>query len=255
MAKKIKLVDPVPPPSVIDYLKIVNFRRETNVEHWLEIYVGRGNHVSYATCRVNVDTGTYPAGTLVAHVDGEPDDRFINVVDVVSTAPGQDVDGVLFRSESGGTVEAPNNQLTEIAEPVSGWNSITNSPPGGGGAAETQWEEWAHESSKAAPLFFRIEDGMHPARAGMSLRRCPSCAKWFTVETECDEPGCSGEPTLPYDGYTRLATGNMAGGADFDEKVTDTLNEFLTSEEVPDPDGAFPTYDQAVLIDADLESS
>jgi len=254
MAPKIKLPAPIPPPSAIDYLKVVGFKWEDNVEEWVDIWVSKGTHPSYASCRVNVDAGTYPAGSLIAHVNGEPDDRFINTVAVVATSAGENVDGVLFRSESGLTVEAPNNQLTQIAEAVSGWNSITNSPPGGGGAATTQWEEWTNPETGqiTEPLYFRIENGVHPKVPGMSLRYCPNCDKWFTTEAVCDEGACSSEPTLPYPGYTTLFESSVVAGYS-GVRIFEVFSNFLLDEEVPDPYGSFPTYSQAPLISGTLE--
>jgi hypothetical protein len=98
---------------------------------------------SVAYCRVNVDAGTYLAGTLVAHVSGDPTARFVNAVDVTNAGPGAaDVDDVLFEAEATGPVVALSGTLTVIAEPVTGWNSVTNAPPGGqGDAVEGQDEE------------------------------------------------------------------------------------------------------------------
>lgn len=91
---------------------------------------------SEASCRVNVDAGTYLAGTLVAHVSGDPTARFSNVEDVTNAGPGAaNVDSVLFRAEETGPVVALSGTLTVIAAPVVGWNSITNAPPGGAGDA------------------------------------------------------------------------------------------------------------------------
>jgi uncharacterized phage protein gp47/JayE len=81
---------------------------------------------SIVTATVNVDPGTYSAGQLVAHVDGNPDARFSNRDEVVNGGVAEaDVDAI-FQAEEAGPVAAPANGLTQIAEPVAGWNSVTN---------------------------------------------------------------------------------------------------------------------------------
>lgn len=72
---------------------------------------------------IDVDAGTYAIGDLVAHVAGDPTARFVNAVEVVSAGGTEDV---MFESESTGPVRANAGTLTQIATPVSGWNSITN---------------------------------------------------------------------------------------------------------------------------------
>jgi len=76
-----------------------------------------------ATC--NLETGTYLAGTLVANVQDDADARFVSTEDVTVVAGPSDED-VQFEAEETGPVEAPAGTLTEIAEPVTGWNSVTN---------------------------------------------------------------------------------------------------------------------------------
>jgi uncharacterized phage protein gp47/JayE len=75
---------------------------------------------------VNVDAGTYTAGTLIAHVVDNPDYRFVSSEDAINAGPGAaDVD-IDFIAETAGQISAPASTLTVIAEPVSGWNSVTN---------------------------------------------------------------------------------------------------------------------------------
>lgn len=74
---------------------------------------------------VNLDAGTYAAGVLVGSVAGNPDARFVNRDEIVS--PGGAVTGQTFVAEDTGTVDAPDGELNVIAEPYTGFNSITNS--------------------------------------------------------------------------------------------------------------------------------
>jgi uncharacterized phage protein gp47/JayE len=80
---------------------------------------------STVACNCDIDAATtVNPGDLVAHVDGNPDARFVNVEGVAS-APG----GVIsldFESEETGPIAANAGTLTEIAEPFVGWNSVTN---------------------------------------------------------------------------------------------------------------------------------
>lgn len=82
---------------------------------------------STVECTVNVDPGTYLPGTLVAHVSGDATLRFVNV-DTVTNGGGSpaNVTDITFEAEETGVVRANASTLTVIAEPVSGWNSITN---------------------------------------------------------------------------------------------------------------------------------
>ncbi len=77
-----------------------------------------------ATC--NLDTGTYAAGTLIANVQDDTDARFVSTVEVVVVSGPSD-ESVVFEAETAGAVEAPSGTLIEISEPVTGWNSVTNS--------------------------------------------------------------------------------------------------------------------------------
>lgn len=79
---------------------------------------------SRVSATVNVDPGTYVAGSLVAAVDGNPDALFENAEDVVN-AGGAAADVVAtFTAQDTGPVSAPSGTL-DISGPVSGWNSIT----------------------------------------------------------------------------------------------------------------------------------
>jgi uncharacterized phage protein gp47/JayE len=78
-------------------------------------------------CTVNLDASkTFAAGTMVGHVDGDATNRWVNVLEVVSTTAGN-YTNVQFESElAGSAAVAPAASLTVIAQRVAGWNSITN---------------------------------------------------------------------------------------------------------------------------------
>lgn len=79
---------------------------------------------SLVTCTVNLDAGTYAAGVLVGSVADNPDARFVNRDEIV-TAGGNEA-GQIFEAETAGPVEAPTGELTVIAEPYVGFNTIIN---------------------------------------------------------------------------------------------------------------------------------
>lgn len=68
---------------------------------------------------------TYAPGDLTASVQDEPDNRWLNRDEVVSTSAGNYA--AVFESEfASSAAVAPAGTLTVIASPVDGWNSITN---------------------------------------------------------------------------------------------------------------------------------
>lgn len=81
------------------------------------------NSTVTATC--NLDDGTYLAGSLIAHVDGDPTARFINTEEIVRTG-GTGDESVVMEADTAGATVALAGTLTVIAEPVTGWNSVTN---------------------------------------------------------------------------------------------------------------------------------
>lgn len=81
---------------------------------------------SEVTATVNVDPGTYAAGTLIAYVTGDVTARFTNFEAVENAGGGAADVEALFKAETAGAVRANAGTLVNIATPVSGWNSITN---------------------------------------------------------------------------------------------------------------------------------
>ncbi len=89
------------------------------------------------TVTVNLDDGfSQAAGTMVAHKTGDPTARFVNV-DLVENDSGitDDFD-VMFEAETAGALEILAGQLEVIAEPLTGWNSVTNALDGDTGLAD-----------------------------------------------------------------------------------------------------------------------
>jgi len=83
----------------------------------------RGETKSLVFADVDLDAGTYAAGSLIASVLGNPEARFANVNEIVSSG-GLNA-GEVFEAETAGPVQALAGTLT-VVTPVTGWNSVTN---------------------------------------------------------------------------------------------------------------------------------
>lgn len=79
---------------------------------------------STVTAQVDLDAGTYAAGTIRVHVLGDPDAVFSNVAEVSEGSDG--VFNVEMESEDTGPIQAPAGTLTEIVGSIVGVNSVTN---------------------------------------------------------------------------------------------------------------------------------
>ncbi len=76
---------------------------------------------------VNLNAGvTLPQGK-VAHVSGDPTSRFVTDVAVTNSGGAAANIDCAFTAESSGAVQCLSGALTVIAEPYTGWNSVTNS--------------------------------------------------------------------------------------------------------------------------------
>jgi uncharacterized phage protein gp47/JayE len=86
----------------------------------------RGATKGLVTATVNLQASkSYAAGDLVAHVQDEADNRWVNRDAVVSTTAGNY--SAVFEAETAGAAGiAPAGTLTVLAQPVDGWNTITN---------------------------------------------------------------------------------------------------------------------------------
>jgi hypothetical protein len=94
------------------------------------------------TATVNLDDGTsFAAGDLVAHIDGDPSLRFVNTEAVANSTGVADDFDVEFEAETAGATEVLAGTLTEIAEPQTGWNSVTNAEDGVTGREDETDEE------------------------------------------------------------------------------------------------------------------
>jgi uncharacterized phage protein gp47/JayE len=77
-------------------------------------------------CIVNVEPGTYAAGTMFAHPNGNPTALFTNKADVVNSGESAANETVDFAAVDPGPTTVNAGTLNVIAQPLTGWNSITN---------------------------------------------------------------------------------------------------------------------------------
>jgi uncharacterized phage protein gp47/JayE len=88
-------------------------------------------------CTVNVDPGTYAAGTLTAALASDATVTFTNTEAVTNSGgSAANVTGVEFECTATGPIAANAGTVTVIASPVSGWNSVTNPLDGTPGSDE-----------------------------------------------------------------------------------------------------------------------
>lgn len=92
------------------------------------------------------------------------------------------------------------------------------------------------------PMHVHIEDGVHPLAPDTGLRKCPSCGKWWRLETQCD---CE-EATVPYDGFSRIIM-HPHNGILYTH-IKEALYGYLLTELVPDP----TTWEERPLLDGVL---
>jgi uncharacterized phage protein gp47/JayE len=83
-----------------------------------------GATASLALMTVTLAAGTYPAGSLVVHVLGDPTARFYNELEI--TTAGATLTNQRFLSEETGPIRANSGTLTVIADPVAGFSAPTN---------------------------------------------------------------------------------------------------------------------------------
>jgi hypothetical protein len=79
------------------------------------------------TSQVNIDAGFSRApGEMIAHLSTDPTKRFVNKDAVVNPGGAPATIDAVFWGETAGAIECLSGKLTVIAEPLTGWNSITN---------------------------------------------------------------------------------------------------------------------------------
>lgn len=81
---------------------------------------------STVICECELEPGTYPEGSLIAHVQGNPEARFESAQGVTVTGSSSVTVPLLFISQRRGPVAAYAGTLTVIASGVPGWSAVTN---------------------------------------------------------------------------------------------------------------------------------
>jgi uncharacterized phage protein gp47/JayE len=80
-----------------------------------------------------------PAGS-VANLTSQPNVRFVTLTEVPADPAGQTT-SVVFEAEIAGATQVTSGQLSEIAEPVSGWTAVTNAVAGATGDQREEDDE------------------------------------------------------------------------------------------------------------------
>jgi uncharacterized phage protein gp47/JayE len=80
-----------------------------------------------------------PAGS-VANLTSQPNTRFVTLTTVPADPAGGSF-SVVFEAEEAGATQVAIGQLSEIAEPVSGWTAVTNAAAGATGDAREEDDE------------------------------------------------------------------------------------------------------------------
>ena len=91
------------------------------------------------TLSLDLDVGSYPAGTLIVSVSGSPDVRFENIAEATGLGGAT---SVAMQAQETGPVRANSGTLTVVAETVTGFNSVLSDPADAviGAAEETDSE-------------------------------------------------------------------------------------------------------------------
>jgi len=209
------------------------------------------------TATVNVDPGsTFAPGDLVAHVAGDPDNRWLNRDTV--TASGSAV----FESEDAGSgAVALSGTLTVIAQSVTGWNSITNAADATPGTDLESIED----------LRKRREDSLAASGSATlpaikaDLAAVTGVLDADVIENKTDEYVDGLPPhslfAVLWDGSTPAADDNEISQALFDSAAAGIRTVGSSSGTATDPDGNSHTIfwsraaERQVYIEVEIEST
>ena len=186
---------------------------------------------------VNIDAGTYAVGTLKAHVVGIPTSRFVSTEEAVNAGPGAANVDIDFEAETAGIVAAPTGTLTVIAEPVTGWNSITNSTDAVVGSdVETDIELRIRRIAE-------LQTGASNVNAIITAVSQVTGVAWVGVTENDSDVTVGGVPAHSIKVYVHktTATDLEVGTAIFDAKAAGIGTAGTTEVYVPDSMGEYHT--------------
>lgn len=86
----------------------------------------RAAYPSLVYMTLDIEAGTYAAGSIVVNLLGDPSVRFTNSEEITLGADDPALANVPFESETTGPVQAGAGLLTEVTTPVAGLNAATN---------------------------------------------------------------------------------------------------------------------------------
>jgi uncharacterized phage protein gp47/JayE len=154
--------------------------------------VKRGATKSQLTAvTVNLNAGVTLAAGSVAHVVNNPDARFVTKTSATNSGGAAANVAVDMEAETAGPVQALAGTLTVIAQPVTGWNSVTNPTDAVVGKdAETDPELRTRRESELAASGSSTVDAM---RADI-LRNLPVVTSVSVIENVTDVADSDGRP-------------------------------------------------------------
>lgn len=192
---------------------------------------------SEVTCTLNLDAGTYLAGTLVANVVGAPDRTFRNKSIIVSSGGVQT--GIIFESTEYGPIVANAGTLTAITAPVTGWNSITNPADCTlGKDEETDTHLRVKRQAELAQAGACTADALRAA-----LLEVDGVLQVFVLENDTDVPDANGLPPhsfecIIFDGVSPAADDATIAAVIWANKPTGMRSFGSTSQSTTDSTGA-----------------
>lgn len=219
----------------------------------------RGATPGLVTATVNLDVGTYLAGSLIAAVLDQPTNLWTNRDNVVSTGTA-DYPAVFLSTASGSGASAVSGTLSVIAGPVTGWNSITNA------ADATPGQDIENEDS----LRIRREASLSAAGSGTvdaikaSVQEVTGVIDVSVLENVTDVPVAGiparGHHVIVWDGDPAAADDNDIAQAIYDSASTGSVGVGATTGTATKADGTTKVVPFTrvtvvdIYVDVDVES-
>lgn len=191
------------------------------------------------SCTVNLNAGTYNAGTLKANIAGYPQYTFTNQNTIV--APGGVLTGQIWVAMTTGPIVANANTLTVITSPVSGWNSINNPANGTTGTnVETDTQLRVRRATSLVASGGSTIDSIRASLLNPLL--VPNMVSASVLENNTLVPDVNGQPgkcfqALIWDGAGMLASNTAIAQAIWNTKPSGIQAYGVTSANATDATG------------------
>lgn len=178
---------------------------------------------------LTMPAGTYAAGTQVLHVDGDPEARFVNRDEIVSS--GTELTGVPFVAETAGAVRANQDTLTQIA---AGAITEANNPSAAatGLATETDFELRVRWRQSQARIGSTSVDAIRA-----DILEVANVVGAVVLENVTDTTDANGIPSRAIACYVRGGTDSDVAQAIYGSKAAGIQTHGTTSVSVVDSQG------------------